>query len=133
MVEVETLSKQQEENKKKIIEFYNEVMLKGDAKTAEKLMTKDYIQHNPQAGDGRDSLLEHVNDLKNEFPNRTVDFKHLFADGDFVITHILFQMNPDDLGIVGMDIFRFEGEKIAEHWDVIQKIPENSLNSNTLF
>ena len=32
-----------------------------------------------------------------------------------------------------VDIFRVEHGKIAEHWDVIQPVPEQSANDNTMF
>jgi hypothetical protein len=39
--------------------------------------------------------------------------------------------NPRGEAVV--DIFRLEGGKVLEHWDVIQPIPEKSANANTMF
>jgi predicted SnoaL-like aldol condensation-catalyzing enzyme len=32
-----------------------------------------------------------------------------------------------------IDIFRIENGKIAEHWDVIQEVPEKSANKHPMF
>lgn len=113
--------------------MYSEVMLKGNRTAAEELLLDDYKQHNPQSGNGRNGLLSHVADLQAQYPNRKIEFIHLFTEGDFVITHIHFTLIPETAGLMGMDIFRFEGDKIAEHWDVIQEIPTQAANDNGMF
>jgi len=32
-----------------------------------------------------------------------------------------------------VDIFRVQGDRIVEHWDVIQQVPEKAANDNTMF
>lgn len=121
------------EKKEAVRRFYSEVMIKGDRTVAEELLLENYKQHNPQAADGREGLLSHVADLQTEYPNRKIEFIHLFEDGNYVITHIHFSLIPGVQEVMGMDIFRFEDGKIAEHWDVIQAIPEQSANSNGMY
>ncbi|MGN6657417.1 MAG: nuclear transport factor 2 family protein, partial [Achromobacter mucicolens] len=41
--------------------------------------------------------------------------------------------SPEDRGQAVVDIFRLEGGKIVEHWDVSQEIPENPANKNGMF
>jgi predicted SnoaL-like aldol condensation-catalyzing enzyme len=40
---------------------------------------------------------------------------------------------PGDRGLAVVDIIRLEDGKIVEHWDVVQEVPETSLNNNTMF
>ena len=122
-----------EEKKAAVKRLYSEVLLKGDRTAAEELLAEDYRQHNPQAEDGREGLLRHVADLDFQYPNRKINFLHLFVDGMYVITHIHFELSPGKVEAAGMDIFRFEGDKIVEHWDAIQNIPEQSANHNGMF
>jgi predicted SnoaL-like aldol condensation-catalyzing enzyme len=62
------------------------------------------------------------------------EIKRVFADGDYVILHShWYGLSDNPRGEAVVDIFRLEGGKVLEHWDVIQPIPETSANTNTMF
>jgi hypothetical protein len=57
----------------------------------------------------------------------------MVAEGDLVVVHSHLTLKPGDRGSAVVDIFRIENGKIAEHWDVLQEVPEKSANHNTMF
>ena len=58
----------------------------------------------------------------------------LAADGDLVWIHLHSKQNAEDaLGIAVVNIFRMQDGKFVEHWNVVQAVPEESANNNTMF
>lgn len=123
-----------EANKKLVESFYTAVFEKHQVKSAsERYLTEQYIQHNPLLPDGRKAFIDFFSDYFKRYPQAKNEIKHIFADGDFVILHVLSKQHPKDRGLAIVDIFKVEDGKISEHWDVIQAIPETAKNSNTMF
>ena len=51
------------------------------------------------------------------------------ADGDRVATLCKVAHTPDESGYIVCHWFRFEGDRIAELWDLAQEIPRQSPNT----
>ena len=72
--------------------------------------------------------------IMSNHPDARGEIKRIFADGDHVILHSHWHgLSDNPRGEAVMDIFRLEGGKVREHWDVIQPVPETSANANTMF
>ena len=126
-------SAQEEANKKVVLELYEKGINQKDFDATAKLFGPRYIQHNPRAADGPEGFKAFIGFLKAKFPNYHSEIKKVFADGDFVILHVHNVPAPGERGAAIVDIFRLEGGKVVEHWDVRQDIPEKSANDNTMF
>jgi predicted SnoaL-like aldol condensation-catalyzing enzyme len=92
-----------------------------------------YIQHNPMAATGAEPMRKFFKDFYASDPGASVKVSQVLADGDLVAVHYLTKFKPDDRGFAVVDIFRVANGKIAEHWDVVQPVPEKSANSNGMF
>ena len=93
--------------------------------------TANYIQHNPTIPNGPAAIKDLIPRLPKDFsyqPGMVV------AEGDLVMVHGRYVgWGPKPMIVV--DIFRIEGGKVAEHWDVMQKeVPaSDSANGNSMF
>ena len=123
-----------EQNKHTVRAFYEESFNDGDPEGAvERYLGDRYVQHNPQAADGSDAFIGFVSWYRGEFPELRVEIKRMIAEGDLVVTHGLITTAPEDRGTAAVDIFRVEDGKIVEHWDVLQPVPDEAANDNTMF
>ena len=123
-----------EQNKKNAQAFYDLMFNQNKPREAiEKYVGAEYIQHNPHVGDGKDAFIEYFERMTAEYPRKKVTFKRAIAEGNYVVLHC-HQEWPGGLEYAGIDIFRFDDQgKVVEHWDVLQVIPDQSLNDNTMF
>ncbi len=122
-----------EANKKIVVDFYEKGLNQKDFDAAAKYFGTRYIQHNPSAPDGIEGFKRLVAFLKEKFPNSHSEIKRVIAEGDFVVLHVHSVREPGQRGRAIVDMFRLENGKIVEHWDVVQDIPENPANDNTMF
>lgn len=126
-------SAQEEANRAAVLAFYEKGLNQKDADAALAYVGNRYVQHNPGAPDGPDGFRKFIGFLREKFPNAHSEIKRSFVDGDFVILHVHSVREPGSRGRAIVDIFKLENGKIVEHWDVVQDIPENPANSNTMF
>ncbi len=122
-----------ETNRQNAIAFYK-MAYEGNPRKAVDLYVGDtYIQHNPDVADGPEGFIEYFERMQSEYPEKSVEFVRCIAEGNLVALHT-HQVWPGQEEYITMDFFRFdENGKICEHWDAIQKIPEQAAHDNGMY
>jgi predicted SnoaL-like aldol condensation-catalyzing enzyme len=100
----------------------------------DRFVAPSFIHHNQYFKGDRQSLLVAMQEASKTTPNKSIEIKHVYEDGDTVITHSLVTRHaPQAPDIAVIHIFRFEDARIAELWDVGQPISKDSPNENGMF
>jgi predicted SnoaL-like aldol condensation-catalyzing enzyme len=117
--------KQEDANKKLVEHFFYTFYNDKDVEKSRAMMLPDFINHHPGSGTGAEATLKAVNThLFGKYPQFRVFIKRIAAEGDLVWIQCYTQNTPDDRGNMSMDIFRVRDGKIAEHWDIIEAVPD---------
>ena len=114
-------------NKKLVYDMYRIVLQAGIWERAGEFIRDDYIQHNPQAGQGLAGVQDYIRktrphrEIKDTLELPLID---LIAEGDKVLTAFV-RPEKDASGATyystWFDLYRIEDGKIAEHWDPMLK------------
>ena len=124
-----------EENKALVSDFVDSILVKGEM---DKLTTfidgENYLQHNTQIADGLSGLAAAFEGMAQQGISMIYTENHIvLGEGNFVLS--VSEGTFADAPTSFYDLFRVEGAKIVEHWDVIETIPAQDQwkNSNGKF
>ena len=79
------------------------------------------------------ALLDAIEAAAKTSPGCTSDVQRVVAEGDYVVVHSHVRQQPGVPGTAVVHILRFEGDRIAELWDVGQPVPAESPNADGMF
>ncbi len=117
-------------NKKLAYDFFRIILRGRRLDQADKYMTEDYIQHNPNADTGMAGFKAYFSALGGEqpIPDKLDGLVAIQADGDYVT--LSFSREYVDPAIkdatyttTWFDMFRIVNGRIVEHWDSATKGP----------
>ena len=92
-----------------------------------------FRHHNPFFRGDAESLIAGMEDNAARNPDKVLTIRHVLEDGDLVAVHSHVRLKPSDRGMALMHLFRFEGDRVVELWDIGQPVPEDSPNQYGMF
>ena len=123
----------EEANRQIVVDFYNKVFNDHEVDKGARNVADEYKQHNPLFPNGKVPFTNAIKERFAKNPEARSRIVRSAAQNDLVWIHVHRTMNPNDRGSAIVDIFRVTDGKIVEHWDVIQPVPEEAANANTMF
>lgn len=129
--ECDTRAVAAEDNKRVVLRFYEEVWDRGNLEVADDVFALDYVRHDlrpTEAGPGPEGQKQIAGSFRAAFPDLRFEVELVIAEGDYVAarwtasgTHAgpWGDVEPTGRSVAfsGVNIFRFEGGRVAEIWN----------------
>ncbi|MEU7875756.1 nuclear transport factor 2 family protein [Dactylosporangium sp. NPDC049140] len=103
----------------------------GNIEVLRPLLREDFVEHSPGNPSGRDAFMEWI--AAAPVAGAALELKRVVADDEYVVVHYRMVTPEDERGTAVIDIWRLVDGRIAEHWDVVQPVPEPSTTPNGMF
>ena len=123
----------EEANRTLVLTFYDQFFNRHEPDEAATVIADNYRQHNPEVPDGKAPFVDYFTGFFKDNPNSKAKIVRSATEGDLVYLHVHSTNGTNDRGQAVVDIFKVQKGKIVEHWDVIQDVPEQAANENTMF
>lgn len=114
-------------NKRLVYDMYRIVLQAGLAGRAHEFIAEDYVQHNPNAGQGLQGIVDYVKKTRPERPiedRLELPLINMLAERDMVqMAFVRPEQDADGNTYYStwFDLYRIENGLIAEHWDPMLK------------
>ncbi len=86
----------------------------------QKHVAPNFKHHNPYFRGDAESLMIGMEENAAKNPTKVLEVQRV-------------RMKPDEPGLAVVHIFKFQGDRIIELWDLGQPVPQNSPNENGMF
>lgn len=124
------------ETNKQLAKDYFKAFRAHDEEWWERYISPDFVRHDPGLPfevRGVEGVRKLADILNPGIPDMTLPIEHAVAEGDLVLIHLRVKgthggelmgveptQKPIDIGV--MDLFRFEGERLVEHWALLDNL-----------
>ena len=121
-------------SRKEVAQSFLRLAASGKVREAyQKHVAPGFRHHNPYFRGDAESLMKGMEENAAKNPNKVLQIQRALEEDDLVAVHSRVRQKPDDLGAAVVHIFKFQGDRIVELWDLGQPVTENSLNENGMF
>jgi steroid delta-isomerase-like uncharacterized protein len=115
--------------------LFDQVLNRGRLEMIDACFAEDFVEHNPVPGQkaGREGVKHRVSALRAAFPDVRFVLDEVVAEGEIVAVRYRWEATHSGtfLGIPatgrrvavrGMDFYRFQNGRVAEHWDNMDEL-----------
>jgi predicted SnoaL-like aldol condensation-catalyzing enzyme len=113
--------------------LFTEAVIGHDLTAFDRYAADPYYDHSAYVANGIAAAKHFFAQAEARYPESTIAFSQVVAEGDLVAVFYHLVRTPDDPGLAAADFVRVRSGRVVEFWDVIQEVPLTSANANTMF